>query len=261
MCGLMSDSNRLISIVLPCHNGEQFLSEAIESIIKQTYENWELIFVDDCSTDNSLSIAEAYASENARITIIRNKANQKLPASLNIGFRHAKGDYLTWTSDDNIFEERALEEMAKALDDNPNVSLVYCGMKTINEEGAITSSQTSPPPANKIYMYNPIGACFMYRKCVDEKLGGYDEDLFLVEDYDFWLRAYRFFEFKAINDNPYRYRRHGGSLTSTKKHDIAVKLLDLYRRELREAHPPLLHRTELVFHALWLKINLFLKRY
>ena len=98
------------SIVLPTYNGEEFLSNSIESVINQTFQDWELIIVNDCSTDNSLSIAEEYFKKDNRIRIINNAENKKLPESLNIGFREAKGDYFTWTSDDNEYYPNAIEK-------------------------------------------------------------------------------------------------------------------------------------------------------
>ena len=92
--------SNLISIVLPVYNGEQYIDKAVESIIGQTYKNWELILVNDCSTDHTLEILEEYAGKDVRIRIINNTHNLKLPASLNVGFENAKGRYLTWTSDD-----------------------------------------------------------------------------------------------------------------------------------------------------------------
>lgn len=77
---------KLISIVLPTYNGSRFLRDSIESVVSQTYEHWELIIVNDCSTDNTLKIAKEYEERDSRIRVISNNINKKLPASLNIGF-------------------------------------------------------------------------------------------------------------------------------------------------------------------------------
>ncbi len=75
-----------VSIVLPTYNGEKYIRESVESIINQSFTDWELIIVDDCSTDHTAMIVDQYASEDFRIKVIHNKKNQKLPQSLNIGF-------------------------------------------------------------------------------------------------------------------------------------------------------------------------------
>ena len=113
-----------VSIVLPTYNGEEYISNAIESIINQTYNDWELIIVNDCSNDNTLDIINKYALADSRISIIINNQNMKLPESLNIGFRNAKGDYLSWTSDDNMYDSKAIEKMVHYLDSNPNDNMV-----------------------------------------------------------------------------------------------------------------------------------------
>ena len=86
--------SELVRIILPVYNGEQYLRESIDSVIAQTYQNWELIIIDDCSSDASPSIAASYAERDSRIHYYRNEHNLKLPRSLNRGFSLAKGEYL-----------------------------------------------------------------------------------------------------------------------------------------------------------------------
>lgn len=104
-------NNPLVSIVLPTYNGEEYISRAIQSIINQTYTNWELIIVNDCSTDSTLEIINNFSKQDSRIKIINNDKNMKLPASLNRGFKEANGEYYTWTSDDNEYYPEAIEKM------------------------------------------------------------------------------------------------------------------------------------------------------
>src|SRR5687768_16352258 len=101
----------LVSIVLPTYNGCRYLCESIDSCRKQTYPHWELILVDDCSTDDTPRIMAEAVRSDARIRSVRHETNKKLPSGLNTGFRLAKGDYLTWTSDDNCYRPEALAEM------------------------------------------------------------------------------------------------------------------------------------------------------
>src|SRR6476660_8627759 len=107
-----------ISVILPTHNGTRYLREAIESCLCQTHESWELIIVDDASTDDTPRIIADYAAGDGRIRTIRNARNLRLPASLNVGFSHARGKFLTWTSDDNCYRRQALGEMLAFLEEN-----------------------------------------------------------------------------------------------------------------------------------------------
>lgn len=221
-----------VSIVLPSYNGERFIRESIESVIAQDYDNWELIIIDDCSSDSTPEICEEYVRRDSRISYHRNEQNLKLPASLNRGFSFATGDYLTWTSDDNYFRHDAIGLMARALDDDAAVDVIYCDINCVDENGNALNLPKITTSKHFLPIINVVRACFMYRKCVHEKLEGYDETLFLVEDYDFWLRSYRYFNLRYIDEAPYYYRFHERSLSKTKELDIRRLTKKILRREL-----------------------------
>ena len=104
-----------VSIILPTYNGQAYIEEAIISILNQTFRDFELIVVDDCSTDHTPKVLDFFKLQDSRIKIITNKKNLKLPASLNVGHRIAQGDYLTWTSDDNILHINFVERLVKVF--------------------------------------------------------------------------------------------------------------------------------------------------
>lgn len=209
-----------VSIVLPTYNGEEYLRESVESIISQSFTDWELIIVDDCSTDSTPRIAEEYAAKDCRIRVIHNEVNKKLPCSLNVGFRSACGDYLTWTSDDNKYLPNAIDRMVNYLDNNTNEYMVCAKMNIISENGEFI--QVGKSYSNKMMVYaNCLGACFLYRKSVINDIGEYNPDFFLVEDYEYWLRIlYKYGNIGFIDEVLYLYRRHSKSLTGTRRKDI-----------------------------------------
>ena len=127
-----NSSPGLISIVLPVFNGEDYLGEALESILTQTYALFELIIVDDGSTDGSLGIAEGYGKKDARISIIHQE-NQKLPKALSLGFAKAQGQFLTWTSADNRMKAFCLGKLVAALENHPAVDMVYGDYETFGK--------------------------------------------------------------------------------------------------------------------------------
>lgn len=202
-----------VSIVLPTFNGSKYIAESLTSIINQTFTDWELIVVNDCSTDNTLNIINEFSLKDNRIKVFTNKTNLKLPASLNEGFKHASGMYYTWTSDDNRYKANALEEMVKILDVNPELGLLYCNMDIINEAGEVIASSNTVSPPRNIVNYNVVGACFMYRANIAKKIGGYEPDFFLAEDYEYWLRFFFNSNIDGCNLNLYEYRQHDKSLT------------------------------------------------
>lgn len=209
----------LVSIVLPVYNGERFLSESIDSIIAQTYQNWELIIIDDCSSDNSPEIAKNYAKKDTRIMYYRNEQNLKLPRSLNRGFSLSKGEYLTWTSDDNMYLPDALYKMVNAMKAQ-QAEFVFAPCHVINEKGEIVEEWSAPDDYQISIMKGDfVGACFLYTRNVYDTIGEYDVNKFLVEDYDYWLRIFCRFKVFYIEDYLYMYRWHDRSLTSTEKQD------------------------------------------
>lgn len=221
-----------ISIVLPTYNGSKFIAESIESILAQTEGDFELIIVNDCSTDNTLELVRGYESKDERIKVISNETNLKLPASLNVGFAAAKGRFLTWTSDDNKFKPDALKFMADYLDDHKETGMVCCTMDYIDEEGRVVrKSKFNKRNAHAQFLIvsSNVGACFMYTRETREKVGDYNTNFFCAEDYEYWLRIGLVQRIDYINNNLYQYRKNSGSLTANKARTVTEKTLELRR--------------------------------
>ncbi len=125
-----------ISVVLPTHNGAKFLDSAIGSVVAQTWEDWELLVVNDASTDGTAQKIEAWAEKDERIRTIPLDRNLGLPAALNAGFRLARGAHFTWTSDDNWYRPDALAKMLDALEAEPRSDVVFSGYTEVDENGA-----------------------------------------------------------------------------------------------------------------------------
>lgn len=216
-----------VSIILPTFNGEKFIKESIESILNQSFSGWELIIVNDGSTDNTPNIIRDYALKDSRITVLSNEINKKLPASLNIGFENAKGDYYTWTSDDNIYKKNAIETMVKYLDNNPDTDLVSFNEDIVLENGKFEQTLNDLCPNRNTLQLTKccnIGACFMYRKETAQKVGEYDEEMFCAEDYDYWCRIALKGKIQYCNENLYTYRKHKNSLSATQVPEICKKI-------------------------------------
>jgi hypothetical protein len=209
-----------VSIVLPTYNGGCYIDGAIESCLQQSERNWELIIVDDGSTDDTPRRIARYLGDS-RIMAVRHEINRKLPAALNTGFALSRGDYLTWSSDDNYYRPHALSTMLRYLDAHPETDLVYADYTRIDQGGRpIGDIRVSPPEA--LLHGNCVGPCFLYRRAVYEALGGYDERLFLVEDYEYWLRVSTRFRLTPLHENLYLYRTHSKSLTSRRQERIVT---------------------------------------
>ena len=219
-------SDPLVSIVLPTYNGSRHIAQSIESCLNQTYRELEIIVVDDASTDDTPAIVDGFLRKDGRVRCIRHPVNRKLPAALNSGFAHCRGKLQTWTSDDNFYTPDAIAAMAEALNSNAGVDIVYANQTIVDEAGAEVGPWNNGPIHHLIYR-NCIGGCFLFRQAVCRDVGGYNEESFLVEDYEFWLRASLRHRFTHLERPLYFYREHPGSLTAQHAaaiHDAKSKL-------------------------------------
>lgn len=211
--------SQLISIILPIFNGEKYMRQSIDSVLAQTYGNWELLIVDDCSTDRTAEIAMEYVQKDSRIQYHKNPQNMRLPRTLNRGFSMAKGAYLTWTSDDNYYYPTALEKMYHALKSEKK-HFAFASCDVIDSDGIVVEViSVDRNSAKMIAGSNSVGACFLYSREVYETIGEYDPDLTLVEDFDYWQRICMKYEPVCISEKLYAYRWHDGALTSTMRKD------------------------------------------
>lgn len=220
-----------VSMVMPVHNGARWLADAIESVLTQEFTDFELILVDDASRDASPAIMADAATRDARVRILRLDTNVGLPAALNHGFAAARGSLHSWTSDDNLLRPQMLARLVATLDAHPHADIVHADFMLIDDAGR-ELGRSRVGPVERLLYGNNIGACFLYRACVTEALGGYDPALFGVEDYDFWLRAAQRFAFVTLHEDLYVYRKHGGSLTSRRSDQIQALTAEIVERAL-----------------------------
>jgi len=226
-----------ITIVLPTHNGRKYIDQSVESVIRQTRQDWELIIVDDASTDDTPARIDWWAEHDSRIAALHLARNRTLPGALNEGFRRARGTFHTWTSDDNWYHRDALTRMADSLEDEPQIGVVYTDLTHANEFGTpLAVSETGR--SEQLWEGNCIGACFLYRRDVFYELKGYDETLFGAEDYDFWLRAALHFRFKRLAEPLYYYRFQKGSISIRKYRLVVANVEKAIRRWLPQIKWP-----------------------
>lgn len=219
-----------ISVVLPVYNGESYLQVSIESVLSQTYRDFELIIVDDCSTDSTAAIAKKYAASHANVRYIKNEVNLKLPEALNKGFSHALGEYWTWTSCDNLYLPNAFQRLLAVHEQDKEVGLVYAAMKNINSNAEVVGTIEAGDPQDLI-LRNVVGACFLYKASIAQRIGMYNKEAFLCEDYEYWLRLSCTARLKPIKEYLYLYRFHADSLSSKNEKriiDKGIKLQNQY---------------------------------
>lgn len=218
--------NEKVSIVLPTYNRGFLLDKAIRSCLQQTYSNIELIIVNDGSTDNTDEVVEPFLNDS-RVIYLK-KENEGLPKALNYGFQHATGEFFTWTSDDNVYKENAIEKMHTKLK-KVGPGLVYTDY-IVHSIAENKQYYVDLSECNKLFLDNYIGACFLYNQKVAEITGSYDELYKLVEDYDYWLRIAENFPLFHINEALYVVTDHYKTLTRMKREQVKIQLNKLGKR-------------------------------
>jgi len=180
-----------VTVLLPVYNTEKFVRQAIESILGQTFTDFELLIIDDASSDNTLRIVKLFS--DPRIRIIENKQNLKLAKTLNIGLKEARGEYVARMDDDDIAISERFEKQIAYLDSQVDISLAGTAITFIDEDGEFGSSrevpQTSVGTAYELMYGNPIfHSSIMFRKSDIISIGGYDESFDYAQEYDLYIR-------------------------------------------------------------------------
>ncbi len=242
----------MISVILPVYNGEDVIRESIESVLCQTYTNFEFIIINDGSKDNTLAIAREYAAKDSRIRVL-DQENRKIPRTLSRGFKEARGEFYTWTSADNIMDKDFLEKMVNDLRETSQTGMIYGNMRLIDAKGKKLRNHgwfEFPIGSGKVmfpsdcfelntYANNTIGAAFMYRAAAAEVLGCYSSFKHTLEDYDYWMRMNSLLELRHTEfcEPVYSYRWHDNSLTAKDaelgitKNRYKLMVLDDFRRD------------------------------
>lgn len=204
------------------YNGEKYLREAIESILLQTFTDFEFIIVNDNSTDNSLEIIQNYKDE--RIKVINNIENIGLTKSLNRSLKIAKGEYIARQDADDISLTNRFEEQIEYLKAHPEVMLLGTSVYFIDESGKMTGKCIAlAKPRDELFKDNQFShGSTMFKKDVINRLGGYNELFRYVQDYELWLRIAEFFEVRNLTQILYKLRFHKGTIGFTSQRDSAL---------------------------------------
>ncbi len=198
-----------VSVIMPVYNGEQFLREAVDSILGQTFTDFEFIIIDDGSTDGTRAILESYS--DPRIVLVHQE-NQGLVRSLNRGLRMARGEYIARQDADDVSLPERLEKQVAYLDTHPMTGVLGTGIMVTNSSGVPVMTFINPGDNSSLQSLLFTTCCFahgevMLRQAVVESVGYYDESYAINEDYEYWLRAAERWELAIVSEILYRKRQ------------------------------------------------------
>jgi glycosyltransferase involved in cell wall biosynthesis len=231
----------LVSVILPIYKGEQYLKEAVDSILNQSYSNLELILINDCSPDNSVNVIKSYTDE--RISIINNKVNLGLIAALNIGLKNSKGKYIARMDQDDIAYPNRIYEQVRFMESNNDISVVSANYQTFGSETRTTNFAQSPEQI-KLELHFHSCICHplaMFRaKDVSENNLEYDKNFKDTEDWAMWFSVIK--KGLKISNLPsvlLKYRLEGQSTTPQDKVIRKEQFLKMYKHILLSINPSL----------------------
>lgn len=204
-----------VSVIVPTYNSAQYISEAIDSVFNQTYEDWEIIVVDDGSTDNTKEVLRKYSSKIGYFY----QENKGPSSARNKGIKSAKGKYIAFLDADDMWMPEKLKLQMDVISKEPSIGLVSCDGYIIDMDGVIQKQITKRRYLNKkkllddLLFRNVIGATpsLLVRKECFHVVGLFDETLAVGEDRDMWLRICRRYEFRNIGKPLIKVRYRKGS--------------------------------------------------
>lgn len=217
----MPTSGPRVSVVMSVHDGRPYLIQAVQSILKQTFEDFEFIIINDGSSDGSQTVLEQFAERDDRIRLLH-QTNRGLTASLNRGLELARGTYIARMDDDDISHPDRFERQVRFLENNPDVGVLGGGARVIDENGDPTDYWMPPTKHGHITWRLLFNACFthpsvMVRRALLQELGGYADWARCSQDHELWTRAALATRLAALPDELIQFRRSEGSITATSR--------------------------------------------
>lgn len=238
-----------VSIVMPAYNVEAFIADALDSVLAQTFTDFEVLVVDDGATDGSRGIAERYAAQDPRVRLFIHE-NRGLAAARNTALRNSSGHYIALLDSDDLWEPGFLAAQVAILDARPEIDIVTGNAWTLGSWEHGLPARPVPDPRPHPDLFTILGDEYsvfimsVFRRRVYDTIGGFDELLRTNEDFDFWFRsALAGFRF-ARNDQPLgHYRRRDDSLSASQVRMLRGALRVYYK-----------HRPALRHHASALRL-------
>jgi glycosyltransferase involved in cell wall biosynthesis len=240
-----------ISVIIPTYNGERYVKQAVDSVLAQTCRDFEIIVVDDGSTDGTAELLRPYGDRIAYVY----QENRKLPAARNAGIRVARGQYLAFLDSDDLFLPHKLTAQARCLDEWPDVGLVASGHQYVDEAGRMLQESRPwigrPAITLESILFGglaPVHAVLLRRDWFD-RVGGFDEQFAYCEDMDLWYRL-------ALAGCPMvwepavvcQYRLHGNNMSRSPETHFAYlrRALEKVFADSRTPYDILLRKSELL---------------
>lgn len=234
---MQNNNDYLIAILMPAFNAVAHLSKSVQSVLDQSYKEFELIIVDDGSTDGSLEIAKQLETEDERIKVF-SKCNAGWPAARNFGLRHSKGSLIALLDADDTWHPTLLEKLHNALINQPESKLAYCGWQNLGVSENRGKPYIPPDyegPEKALHLLQgcpwPIHATLTRRYLIEEA-GGFNENLTSTADYDLWLKIATANKLVRVPEVLAYYHHHNNGQITSNRALIAINQNKIQRNFL-----------------------------
>lgn len=229
-----------ISVIMPAYNAEKYIAEAIESILGQTFGDFEFIILNDCSTDRTEEIIRSYT--DSRIVYLKNEQNMGVAATLNRGLSVAKGEYIARMDADDISLPERFEKQVAFLDKDPAVAVLGTGLERFDASGSLGILQPATDPEQMhidlLFSCGLAHPSVMMRASAVRELGGYDLAFEGLEDYELWCRVARKYQVTTLPEVLLRYRIHSAQVTKKPSEAYFARLRRLKEKQLQWLNLP-----------------------
>ena len=230
----MAQGSPLVSVIMPAYNAEKYIGEAIESILNQTFTDYEFIILDDASTDSTWEIIQNYAKQDARILPVKNEKNLYIAENRNKGLSLAKGKYIVWQDADDISLPTRIEKQVTLMENNPSVGICGAYIQSFNGTGMLDIRRYAQNDADlrkNIFKFSPVAQpVAIVRKDAVDEVGYFNPNYPPAEDIDMSFRIGEFYDFANIPEVLLKYREHPNSATHVKLKKQIKATLEVRRK-------------------------------
>lgn len=232
-------TSKPVSVLMPVYNTEKYVAESIESILQQTFSDFEFIILDDCSTDRSLEIIQKYAKQDSRIRVYQNSQNQGISFSRNRLLDLAVGKYIAWQDADDISLPTRLQKQYAFMENNLDVGICGAWLQFFSEKEENLEIRKYPATdleiRQRVFLYSPVSqGVSMIRRDLILKAGKFDPNLKQAEDLDLSLRLGKISKFANLQEVLLKVRYHPQSISTEKIKENIKFTLQVRKRAVKE---------------------------
>jgi len=236
----MDKKDSLVSVIMPAYNAEKFIGEAIESILNQTFKDFEFIILDDCSKDKTWEIIQEYAKKDERIVAVKNEKNLNIALNRNKGVEMAKGKYIVWADADDISKPERIEKLFNYMESHPEVGICGSNFQGFSGDEVFEVREFFEDDKRlrkNIFKFSPVAQpTAIIRKECFINVGLFDPGYPPAEDIELSFRIGEKYKFANIPEILLRYRVHLGSATLTNMKTQIIATLKVRKRFFKNPH-------------------------